>query len=136
MAEGDRAITVRTPTGKLIQRFKAPEAALRGLAVLPQGAVAAGCDDGAIRIFNAPATGAVATLRSAPGLRPGALAGIITGAGGHLELVGPDAAAARAVLRCRLGASLYPFEVCADHYVVPGLLPMVLAGQDPAEAEP
>jgi WD40 repeat protein len=136
VAEGDRAITVRTPTGKLIQRFKAPEAALRGLAVLPQGAVAAGCDDGAIRIFNAPATGAVATLRAAPGLRTGALAGIITGAGGHLELVGPDAAAAREVLRCRLGASLYPFEVCADHYVVPGLLPMVLGGHDPAEAEP
>ena len=136
VAEGDRSITMRTPTGKLIQRFREPDAALRALAVLPQGTVAASCDDGAIHVFNAPVVGPVAILRSAPGLRPGALAGVIRGAGGYLELVGPDAVAAREMLRCRLGPALYPFEVCADRYLVPGLLPMVLAGHDPAEAEP
>lgn len=136
IAEGDRSITVRTPTGKVIQRFREPDAAVRALAVLPQGAVAAGCDDGAIHLFNAPASGPVAILESAVGLHPGALAGVIRGAGGYLELVGPDAASARELLRCRLGPALYPFEVCADHYLVPGLLPMVLAGHDPAEAEP
>jgi len=33
-------------------------------------------------------------------------------------------------------ATLYPFDVCADHFQVPGLLGMVLGGKDPAEAEP
>ena len=136
VAEGDRSISLRTPTGKMIQRFRTPDAAVRGLAVLPQGAVAAGGEDGAIRIFNAPATGPVATLRGAPGMAPGAVAGLVVTEGGLLEIVGPDAAAARLVLRCRVGATLYPFEVCADHYVVPGILGMVLAGHDPAEAEP
>ena len=46
------------------------------------------------------------------------------------------ATAARAALRCRLGAALYPLEVCAEQFEVAGLLSMVLAGQDPAEAEP
>jgi hypothetical protein len=78
----------------------------------------------------------VATLRLAPGLGPGQTAGVISGPGGHLEIVGPDAAAARASLRCRVGPALYPFEVCADQFVVDGVLSLVLAGKDPAEADP
>jgi WD40 repeat protein len=135
-AEGDRAVTVRGPNGKPIQRYREPDAAVRAVAFLPQGLVAASFYDGAIRLFRGNGPGAVGALRPMPGLPPGALAGVVETPSGHLELVGPDAAAARAVVRCRLGASLYPFEVCAEQLATAGLLGLILAGQDPAEAEP
>jgi hypothetical protein len=31
---------------------------------------------------------------------------------------------------------LYPLKVCAEQFVVEGLLGVVLAGKDPAEADP
>jgi WD40 repeat protein len=134
--EGDRAVTVRGPNGKQIQRYREPDAAVRAVAFLPQGLVAASFYDGAIRIFRGNGPGAVGVLRPMPGMKPGALAGVVEAPSGHLELVGPDAAAARAGVRCRLGASLYPFEVCAEQLAMPGLLKLIVGGQDPAEAEP
>jgi WD40 repeat protein len=135
-AEGDRAVALRGPDGKVVARFKAPEAAVRAVAFLPQGTIAASCADGAIRLFRPPGPGPVATLAPVPGLPAGALAGVIAGPGGHLEIVGPEAAAARAVLRCRLGAALVPFEVCAEQFEMKDLLALILSGQDPAEVDP
>ena len=135
-AEGDRAVGLHGPTGQPIARFRVPEAAVRAVAVLPQGIVAASFADGAIRLFRAPGPGAAATLRLVPGLPAGALAGLVVAPSGHVELVGRDAQAARARLRGRVGDALYPFDVCADQFAMTGLLPMVLAGQDPAEADP
>jgi hypothetical protein len=120
----------------VVTRFREPESAVRAIEILPQGVIAASFVDGAIRLFRAPGPGPVAVLRPLPGLRPGALAGLVETPGGQLEVLGPDAEAGRAVLRCRLGAALYPFEVCAERYAMAGLLPMILSGQDPAEAEP
>jgi WD40 repeat protein len=134
-AEGDRALTLRSPAGKPVQRFHDPDAAMRAVAFL-SGHVAAGLGDGSVRLYRAPAAGPVAILRAAPGLAAGKVGGVVSGPGGHLEIVGPDAVAARGAIRCRLGAALYPLEVCAEQFLVEGLLPMVLAGQDPAEAEP
>ena len=135
-AEGDRSIAVRSPSGKPFQRYRDPDAAaMRAVAILP-GHVAAGLGDGSVRLYRAPATGPVAILRPAPGLAAGKVAGVISGPGGHLEIVGPDAEAARGAVRCRLGAALYPLEVCAEQFMVEGLLGVVLSGQDPAEAEP
>ena len=37
---------------------------------------------------------------------------------------------------CRLGIVLYPLDVCAEQYQIPGLFGVVMAGLDPAEAEP
>lgn len=135
-AEGDRAVGLRGPTGLPISRFRAPESAVRAIAILPQGAIAASFADGAIRLFRAPATGAAAVLRPIPGLPQGALAGLVEAPSGHFELVGPDAPAARAALRCRIGPALYPLEVCADQFEMKDLLRVVLSGQDPAEADP
>jgi hypothetical protein len=135
-AEGDRSIGLRTPSGKVWQRFSAADAPVSAVAFMPQGLVAAGSGDGMIRLFRPQVAGAVAVLRPAPGLRAGALAGVVTSPGGHLEVVGPDAAEARGFLRCRLGRVLYPFEVCADQFEMSGLLPLIVAGQDPAEADP
>jgi len=135
-AEGDRAVTVRGPNGKPIQRYREPEAAVRAVAFLPQGLVAASFFDGAIRLFRGNGPGAVGALRPMPGMKPGALAGVVETPSGHLELVGPDAEAARAGVRCRIGASLYPFDVCAEPLAMTGLLDLIAAGQDPAEAEP
>ncbi len=134
-AEGDHSVSSRSPAGKSFQSFRDPDAAVRAIAILPSH-VAAGLDDGSVRLYRAPAKGPLAILQPVPGLEPGKLAGIVRGPGGHLEIVGPDADAARAAVRCRLGAVLYPLEVCAEQFVVEGLLAMVLAGQDPAEAEP
>jgi hypothetical protein len=92
--------------------------------------------DGSVRLFRAPAAAPVAVLRPVPGLPAGKVAGVVSGPAGHLEIVGPDAEAARGVVRCRLGAALFPLEVCAEQFVLDGLLPMVLAGKDPAEADP
>ena len=131
-AEGDRAITLRTAEGKPMQRFRAPDAAVRGVAFLGTGLVVAAFSDGAARVFHAPATEAAAVLRPAPGLR----ASFVLSGGDLLDVVGPDAAAARAAVRCRLGHALYPLEVCADQFEVPGIFRIVLAGQDPAEADP
>ncbi len=133
--EGDRGVVLRSPTGKLSRRFRGGEAALRAVAILP-GQVAAGLGDGSVRLYRAPAEGPAAILRAVPGLGAHQLAGLVSGPAGHLELVGPDAAAARAALRCRLGARLYPLEVCSEQFEVPDLLEVVLAGRDPAEAEP
>lgn len=134
--EGDRSVSLRGPTGKVVVRFHEPEAAVRAVAVLPQGLVAASFADGMIRLFRAPGPGPAAVIRPALGLRPGALAGIIESASGHLQIVGPDAAAARAGVRCRVGPALYPFEVCAEQFAMDDLLPLILAGQDPAEVDP
>jgi WD40 repeat protein len=135
-AEGDRAVTVRGPNGKQIQRYREPDAAVRAVAFLPQGLVAASFFDGAIRLFRGNGPGAVGALRPMPGMKPGALAGVVETPSGHLELLGPDAAAARAGVRCRIGTSLYPFEVCAEQLETSGLVALLVAGQDPAEAEP
>jgi hypothetical protein len=134
-AEGDRSITLRSPSGKAFQRFHDPNAAVRVVAFLP-GHVAAGMEDGSVRLFRAPSEGPAAILMPVPGLGAGKVAGVVSGPGGHLEIVGPDAEAARERVWCRLGAALYPLEVCAEQFVVDGLLPMVLAGKDPAEADP
>jgi WD40 repeat protein len=134
-AEGDRSIDLRSPAGKVFQRFHDPDGAVRAVAFLP-GHVVAGLGDGSVRLYRAPGPGPAAILRPAPGLGAGKLAGVISSPGGHLEIVGPDAEAARGAIRCRLGAVLYPLDVCAEQFVVEGLLPMVLAGKDPAEAEP
>lgn len=135
-AEGDRAIGLRAADGKVLVRFKEPDAGVRAVAFLPQGLLAATFQDGRIRLFRPPVVEAVATLRLIPGLPPGALAGAWESPSGHVELVGPDAEAARAVVRCRIGPSLYPFQVCAERFGMKGLVAMVLASQDPAEAEP
>ncbi|MFT3776649.1 MAG: WD40 repeat domain-containing protein [Minicystis sp.] len=135
-AEGDRAVSLRGPDGKIIVHFREPDAAVRAVAFLPQGIVAASFADGAVRLFRPPGPGPVAILRPVPGLGPGALAGLVEGPGGHLEILGPDAAAARARLRCRLGPALYPFDVCAEQFAMTKLLPLILSGQDPAEADP
>ncbi len=136
-AEGDRVIGLRTPNGRSIQRFLAP-AAVRQVAWVSSGTLAAACADGAVRLFRGPKAEAIATLR--PALAPGAslAASVITTGTGHLEVVGgiTDAAAARTALSCRLGDTLYPFAACSDQFHVPGLFTMVLAGKDPAEAEP
>jgi WD40 repeat protein len=134
-AEGDRAVGLRSPVGKSFQRFRDPDAAVRAVAFLPAH-VAAGLADGSLRLHHAPAVEPVATLRLAPGLPPGKLGGVVSGPLGHFEIVGPDAEAARAALRCRLGPALYPLEVCADQFAVEGLLSIVMAGKDPAEADP
>ncbi|APR75298.1 Protein kinase [Minicystis rosea] len=135
-AEGDRALSLRGPDGKPIARFREPEAAVRAVAFLPQGIIAASFADGAVRLFRSPGPGPVAVLRPVPGLGAGALAGLVEGPGGHLEVLGPDAAQARARLRCRLGPALYPFDVCAEQFAMSNLLPLILSGQDPAEADP
>ncbi len=60
---------------------------------------------------------------------------VITAADGHVDATtaaGPAAAA----LVCRLGGVAYPFEVCAEQFIVTGLLAVALAGRDPAEADP
>lgn len=134
--EGDRAVRLRTQAGKVFQRFGDPDGPVRAVTYLPQGLAAAGCGDGVIRLFMPPKAEPVAVLEPAPGLGTGALAGLVRTPSGHLEIIGPDAGAAREVLRCRLEEAVVPFEVCADHFEVEGLLPMVVAGKDPAEAEP
>jgi WD40 repeat protein len=134
-AEGDRAISLRSPTGKAFHRFRDPDGAVQNLAFFPAH-VAAGLGDGSVRLYKGPDTGPAAILRVLSGLGPKALAGVIMGPRGQLELVGPDAEAAKGALRCRLGAALYPFEVCAEQFVVDGVLDLVLAGKDPAEADP
>jgi WD40 repeat protein len=134
-AEGDRAIALRTAAGKLYQRFRDPDATVRALALLPRHA-AAGLADGTVRLYRAPETGPVAILAPLPGLPPGKLAGIVRGPRGHLEVVGPDAEEGRAAVGCILGAVIHPLEVCAEQFVVDDLLATVLAGVDPAEADP
>jgi WD40 repeat protein len=135
-AEGDRVISLRAADGKVLARFKEPDAGVRAVAFLPQGLLAGSFHDGRIRLFRPPVVEAVATLRLIPGLPPGALAGAWESPSGHVELVGPDVEAAKAVVRCRIGPSLYPFQVCAERFAMKGLVAMVLASQDPAEAEP
>ena len=135
-AEGDRTLTLRGPNGKPVQRFREPDAAVRAVTALPQGLLAASFADGALRLFRSPVPVAVTALRPAPGLPPSALAGLILAPSGHFDVVGPDAALARAALRCRLGAALYPIQVCAEQFAMSGLVPLVLAGQDPVEADP
>ena len=135
-AEGDRTLTLRGPNGKPVQRFREPDAAVRAVTALPQGLLAASFADGALRLFRSPVPVAVTALRPAPGLPPSALAGLILAPSGHFDVVGPDAALARAALRCRLGAALYPIQVCAEQFAMSGLVPLVLAAQDPVEADP
>lgn len=130
--EGDRAIVTRSKEGKILQRFTAPEAPLSGLVVLPSGPVLAPGTDGKLSLFLAPKEAARATIR----LVPGAPAAIVVSEGGYLDLLGDDVSPAKAMIRCRLGMVLYPFEVCAEQFWVSGLVPMVLRGADPAEAEP
>ncbi len=134
-AEGDRSIEMRSPVGKTFQRFRDPDGGMRAVAPL-SGLVAAGLDDGTVRLYRAPAAGPAAILGTVPGLPAGKVGGVVRGPGGHLEVVGPGAEAARAVIRCKLGEAFYPLDVCAEQFVVEGLLPMVLAGRDPAEADP
>ena len=117
-AEGDRVITLRTAEGKPMQRFRAPDAAVRGVAFLGTGLVVAAFSDGAARVFHAPATEAAA---GCPRLAPGLRASFVLSGGDLLDVVGPDACAARAAVRCRLGHALYPLEVCADQFEVPGI---------------
>ena len=112
--------------GKSMQRFRA-DAAVRGVAFLGTGLVVATSTDGTARVFHAPATEAAAVLRPVPGMR----ASLVLSGGGLLDIVGPDAAAARASVRCLLGPALYPFDVCADQFEVPGIFQIVLAGQIP-----
>ena len=66
---------------------------------------------------------------------PDGRAGFAQSEGDHLEVLG-DAAAGQGALRCRIEGTLYPFEVCSEAFLVPGLLGMALRGEDPAEAEP
>jgi WD40 repeat protein len=131
-AEGDRAITLRTAEGKPMARFREPDGAVRDVSFLGTGLVVATFSDGSARIFRAPATTAAAVLRPVPEMR----ATLVLSGGGLVDLAGEQAGPARAAVRCRLGPALYPFDVCADQFEVPGILQIVLAGQDPAEADP
>jgi WD40 repeat protein len=54
---------------------------------------------------------------------------------GHIDLLGPDACAARTYPVCRIGALVFPFDVCEERFLVPGLLAMVHAG-DTSYLEP
>jgi WD40 repeat protein len=139
-AESDGSIALRSPTGKIAHKFRADGAAARAVTV-SDGSIIAGFSDGSVRVFRPPREEAVVVLRAAPravaaSAPGGSASGYVSAPSGHLDLLGDDLRGARSLLLCRLGVHLYPFEVCADQFVVPGLLGIALAGQDPAEAEP
>jgi WD40 repeat protein len=49
---------------------------------------------------------------------------------GFIDFVGPDADKAKAFVQCKIGGDIYPFELCEEGLVVPGLLHKVLAGEE------
>jgi WD40 repeat protein len=135
-AEGDRSIGLRSGNGKLIHRFRTPEGTIRGIGFAGPGTVAAALSDGSIGLYRPPSTTALASLRALLSRRSRIAGGMVSSPGGQVDFVGAGAAQAREATSCRIGATLYPFDVCADHFQVPGMLGIVLAGKDPAEAEP
>src|SRR5262249_33944196 len=118
-AEADRSIGYRTSVGKLIQRFQEGDSPVRRVAFTRDGAIVGAFGDGSLRVFRPPLARAAAVLRPAEGAA--GAAGVAMTPGGHVDFIG-DAAAGRAGLSCRIGTMLYPFAVCAEQFMVPGLL--------------
>jgi WD40 repeat protein len=128
VVEGDGSVAMRHPPGKVLERLREPGAAARVATPLPVG-LAAGMNDGSIRMFLPGRARAVAMVWPVAG------GAVITATDGHVDASsasGPPSVA----LVCRLGAVAYPFEVCAEQFIVKDLLGVALAGRDPAEADP
>ena len=135
-AEADRTIILRDANGKRLHRFDVPEAAVVAVDFLNGGVVAAAFGDGTLRLLRAPSLRPLATLRT-PFRRDERRSALsVTSDDGHVAFLGPDSAMVRASTRCRLGAMLFPFDVCAEQYELTGLLEAILAGKDPAEVDP
>ena len=128
MVEGDGTVAMRHPPGKVLERLREPGAAARVATPIP-GGLAAGMNDGSVRMFLPGRTRAVAMVWPVTG------GAVIAAADGHVDAssVGGPASAA---LVCRLAGVAYPFEVCAEQFIVKDLLGVALAGRDPAEADP
>jgi hypothetical protein len=128
VAEGDGSIAMRRPPTKVLERLREPGAAARVVTPLAVG-LAAGMNDGSIRMFLPGRARAVAMVWPVAG------SAVITSTDGHVDAT-TAAGPAAAGLVCRLGGVAYPFEVCAEQFIVTGLLGVALAGRDPAEADP
>jgi hypothetical protein len=54
---------------------------------------------------------------------------------GHIDILGPDVCSARQYPICRIGNLVFPFEVCEERFLVPGLLAKIHTG-DTSYLEP
>jgi WD40 repeat protein len=107
-------------TGKLVRQF--PAAYISSVA-LSSRAVAWSNQNGVhVQIGNGPEV----TIRTLKGQNVGY---VMTE--GAMELLGDDAEAATAALVCRVGARLYPIDLCRERYETHDILAKVFAGEMP-----
>ncbi|MEP7121790.1 MAG: WD40 repeat domain-containing protein [Byssovorax sp.] len=102
---------------------------ITGLAYSPQGSwVASSSWDGTVRLWSVPAGEQLVALRAIRGRQ----AGYAFAPTGHVEMYG---AKVDDIPICRVGVQSFPFELCRERFLVPGLRARVLAG-DRAYLEP
>lgn len=94
------------------------------VAYAPDGRLlATGSDHGTIALYRPPSYTPIATLRPVSGKD----AAYVFDPGGAIELIGGDAAEARAGTLCRIGPYTFDFAVCSERFEVPGLLVSLVA---------
>ena len=81
---------------------------------------------GSTEFVNVNTGQSAASLRSLPAMA----AGYVWTPQGDVDFVGQDAVKARDYVECSFGQVQYPFELCEEQFLVPGLLHKVLAGEE------
>jgi WD40 repeat protein len=88
--------------------------------------------DGALRIWTSTGD-PLLTLTAVSGLDAGVA--ISSGPASRVELLGPDVDKASEFLSCQAGGSSFPFELCRERFVTPGIAARRVAG-DASEPDP
>ena len=129
----DRTVRLWAPeTGELLRTLRGHRRGVTSVAFSPDGGtLVSGSEDATVRLWDVATGTELLTLH---GLDE-------TGAGyahtpaGLIEIFGTRGDDVRHLLNCRVGAHLFPFELCAERLVVEDLLPKVL-GRDASYLEP
>ena len=92
----------------------------------PDGTYVVAAHGDATTFWNLATKLPVVSFRSLPDVKNG----YVWTPEGFIDFVGPDADKAKAFVHCQIGPNVYPFELCEEQFVVPGLRAKVLAGEE------